>query len=263
MNNTLPHLQTLQLLTLTILIGINSLNAETTENTWKVWVDDGKTDHPITITKTPFSFENDGYFNALKNVTYWNVVLKKDSPGTEAEKSPYRPENLKITKIGKWGPYQVTDLTNQEPQHKGIVLTDEENNNYLLYIHFIKTVDGGTIVPTITTVNNHSVLAYKATYPGTGYADVAYYFMYDSDKKCPRAVDISAIEKAITKTVPKDWGVWKGGGLDFNGLRYSHYIWRPHDGNCCPTGGKIDLKLTLEDYALKVTAIDYQPDARP
>jgi hypothetical protein len=117
--------------------------------------------------------------------------------------------------------------------------------------------------PFIRKVGNDLLLCYVARISGTGNNYVEDYFIYDRNLHRPKQLDLSAIEVAITKALPSGYDVWKGGGLDIAALKYRNYVWQHGDGNCCPTGGTIELTLSISDGKIVVVNSLYDSKARP
>ena len=109
----------------------------------------------------------------------------------------------------------------------------------------------------IATVQGTPVLIYRTRVPGTGYFFIEYYFIYDKDKKTPVRINMSGIYNSLSRALPKDHSVWKGGGLDFEKITFSHAVWKDGDANCCPSGGRVDLKLSLKDGKIIVVEERY------
>lgn len=225
---------------------------------WTVWVDDGKTE---LVEIDPIMCDNlaESYFDLLKQITYWNVVDRGSEHGTPAQRAPYRLDNITLTRIGKWGKYDVLDLTNKSIGHKSILLKDERGHFRALYIQWYMTLEND--LPVITNINGHEVLSYVSDCPGTANPRIEHHFIYDAVLDSQVRVDTETVIKtAIKEAVPKGYGVWKDGGLNFTTMTFFHAIWKPGDANCCPTGGAIDLRLSLEKGKLSVVSSRYQPE---
>lgn len=226
---------------------------------WTTWVSDGKSDDIVT-DDLPLRDLPSGYFDALKRLTYWNVVDEADDPGTPEQRAPYAPSHITISDIGQWGPYEVFDVTSVTAQHKGIVLRDHAGDYRILYAQFLFSTAGVEDLPTIADIQGNQVLIYRTRIPGTGSQFIELYAVIDEVSGKPRLVDLSPMHAAIQQALPPGYGVWKGGGLDFAAMTFCDAVWKPGDANCCPTGGRIDLRLTLTKGILHVTDTTYQPD---
>ena len=95
--------------------------------------------------------------------------------------------------------------------------------------------------------------------PGTGNYYYEDYWWFGPDG--PVRVNIEAIGEALKSALPPGHGVWKGGGLDIENLRYRSPVWKDGDANCCPTGGSVELTLALDKGKLTVTKVRYDPKA--
>lgn len=60
----------------------------------------------------------------------------------------------------------------------------------------------------------------------------------------------------LQQRLPQGWGAWKGiypdFGPDFETFAASTPLWQAGDGNCCPTAGRADLTLSLQDGRLVI-----------
>jgi hypothetical protein len=52
----------------------------------------------------------------------------------------------------------------------------------------------------------------------------------------------------------------KGGGFDLRALTYSTPVWKDGDGNCCPTGGGLEMRFALKNHRLTVVSESFTPD---
>ncbi len=43
-------------------------------------------------------------------------------------------------------------------------------------------------------------------------------------------------------------------------LRFSHFVWKDGDGNCCPSGGTITIDFLLENDELRVKSYRYDKE---
>jgi hypothetical protein len=225
---------------------------------WNVWVYDGKTGKSTVnyyASTNLFASYYDSLIKISDDVLYYQRVT-----GTLENRDLFTPPLVHVTEIGEWEGYKVLDLTNKHIKHKSIVLRDEKGYYWILYTqyHWSTASDVGDL-PSITNLNGRSILGYRTRIPGTGHFYIEHYFTVDPVQGTPVEVDTSSIDEAIKKAVPKGYGVWKGGGLNFKAMTYTQGIWKPGDGNCCPTGGRIDLLLALEQSRLIVTNTHYEP----
>jgi len=226
------------------------------EMAWTMWVEDGKSGR-MEIRYTPFLRFADSYLATIQRICDWNVV---DYPGgtiSPETRAQFTPPHLTIREVGQWGPYAVLDCTNADIKHKGVVLRDGNGRHWLLYLQFYWCTASSDFLPLLHEVSGQQVLTIRTRIPGTGQHFIEYHYIMSRKTGLPQAVDVSAIDRAIMSAVPKGWEVWKGGGLEFDRLRYSSPIWQPGDANCCPSGGKIEMTLTLNDEIIAVSQVRY------
>jgi len=53
--------------------------------------------------------------------------------------------------------------------------------------------------------------------------------------------------------LPPCYGIWKGPRIDFEKLSFVSGVWIEGDGNCCPSGGEIRIRLAIEGERLTIT----------
>lgn len=58
-----------------------------------------------------------------------------------------------------------------------------------------------------------------------------------------RSLDIESWTRELARRLPEGLEVWKGIFPDYARLTARTPLWRPGDGNCCPTGGRADIAL--------------------
>jgi hypothetical protein len=121
--------------------------------------------------------------------------------------------------------------------------------------------DSGILIvdPTfIADVGGEKVLSTHDRVPGTGNFYNEAYWTFDNDG--PIALDLDVIEEAVGTVVPDGMGVWKGGGFDVASLSYEAGVWKEGDANCCPSGGRVRVKLALKNHKLVVVSKHFEPD---
>jgi hypothetical protein len=71
--------------------------------------------------------------------------------------------------------------------------------------------------------------------------------------------EIEAQEWLKELKLPPGHGVWKGAAVDPASFTARSQVWREKDGNCCPSGGEVEVKLDLEGRTLKIKSQTYRP----
>src|SRR5262249_50607852 len=71
-----------------------------------------------------------------------------------------------------------------------------------------------------------------------------------------RDIDLDSWKGDLAGRLPKDRGVWKGVPYDFRHMTVTTGLWRSEDGNCCPTGGRADVKLHIDGDRLAITSVN-------
>jgi len=221
-----------------------------------IWIEDGKTGSRE-VEDIPMPGIHETYFETLQRVSYWNV----GKSGAPEERRPYLPQNLTVTQIGHWGAYDVFDITNQKERHKSIVLKDRNGKYRILYTQFSGCTADVADLPEIFEISGESILSYRTSIPGTGHFYIEYYFIYDKEKGRIFRIDTETpINETLEEVLPVGYGVWKGEGLDFKKMTFSSPVWKRGDCNANATGGKINMKLSLENGELPVVKSEYISD---
>ena len=61
-----------------------------------------------------------------------------------------------------------------------------------------------------------------------------------------RELDVESWTHALRERLPRGLEAWKGIYPDYRALTARTPLWRPGDGNCCPTGGRAEITLAWE-----------------
>ncbi len=77
-------------------------------------------------------------------------------------------------------------------------------------------------------------------------------------------IDTESWRDNIASKLPKDTEIWKGVDFNFSDFFYGELsaqtpLWRPDDGNCCPSGGWAVIHFEIEDKRLVATRLDLLP----
>ncbi len=197
----------------------------------------------------------ENYIENIRTVCPWNVGGMQTT-----EEHPLHPKNLKVEKIGQWYDYTVFDVRNPKVHHKSIILKDQERRYRILYIQFWGSAGSPDNPSFYAKASEQTVLASVTLLPNTGHALREYYFVFDERTRLPVSLSLEPIACKLLEILPEGHSVWKDGGFDVQKMAFSHAVWKKGDGNCCPSGGKIDLQLDLRDNKLVVIDAIYDPE---
>jgi uncharacterized protein len=70
-----------------------------------------------------------------------------------------------------------------------------------------------------------------------------------------RDIDITTWKDDLAKRLPKSRQVWKGVPYDFAKLETTTGLWKPDDGNCCPTAGQAHVKFHITGDRMVITSV--------
>jgi uncharacterized protein YecT (DUF1311 family) len=108
----------------------------------------------------------------------------------------------------------------------------------------------------IKKMGNEDVLEYSTTESGTGHFTLDWYFIIENG--VPRSIHYDTVlSEELKRILPEKYGVWKGGGFNSDTLVFSHSVWKDTDGNCCPSGGSVEVVLGLEKGRFFVKSSHY------
>jgi uncharacterized protein len=85
---------------------------------------------------------------------------------------------------------------------------------------------------------------------GTGNINIGTVYLYDGAPL--RDIDTESWQRDLGRRLPHGWSVWKGIYPRYRTLTASTPIWQTTDGNCCPTAGRADIRLKLQDRRLVI-----------
>ncbi len=111
----------------------------------------------------------------------------------------------------------------------------------------------------IGKAGSEEVLVTHDVIPGTGNYSYEDYFWFSPGGAA--RINVEEIGAAVQALLPKGYGVWKGGGLDMQAMKYRWGVWKEGDANCCPSGGTVEVEFRLEENRIVVTKSHYDPKA--
>ena len=110
--------------------------------------------------------------------------------------------------------------------------------------------------PVIIKNDFGTILCIPHLFAGTGHFNDDKYFLYSKSQW--QRINTSNWLKTLNDKLPKGFGVWKGVTPDIANLSATTHVWEKGDPNCCPSGGKIKIKLGIENQELIVISHDFE-----
>jgi uncharacterized protein len=108
--------------------------------------------------------------------------------------------------------------------------------------------------PELFTTKDGTFLWFPGYMEGTGNFNAEH--LYLKIGSAWRVVDRDSWEDDLGRRLPKDLGAYKGIYPNYRKMTVSTPLWdREKDGNCCPTGGRADIKLKLVGTRLTIESM--------
>ena len=137
----------------------------------------------------------------------------------------------------------------------GFVIFTHDGNGWAL---LDSAFDGYFQVPRL---NDENLLHMPGYSQGTGVFNTDRLYRLEEDGTTWRPINMDDWLAGVE--LPEDLEIWKGVSFDFSNP-WSGYIartslWRPDDGNCCPSGGSAVISLEIQGNKLVGKEVDYTP----
>lgn len=221
---------------------------------WETWIYDGKTG--LVTNDIPGSESiRAAYEKSLPVLCPW----KTDPRHEDCLKLDLLEESTNY--LGDWEGFAIAQVVMSNQFHQAVLLRDSQSGWHFIFIQFgIWNQYSLGIPPEVWNVSGVSVLANRLPIDGSGGFLCETYWILDSETGQPRLLDLTAIREAEKQVLPPCGIVgWKSGLLDMRALTYWTSVWMPGDGNCCPTGGSIEMSLAIEGNRVVVTDARWIP----
>ncbi len=220
---------------------------------WLCWMYSGK-DHSARVIERAESLEH--YLNRLPSFdsqVQWFVDHHPQG----------RHLSGKIETIGTFSGRDVVDIlftVGDRPNPFGKMVLIGKSNSFKPVVWILDEMGVDLSRSSITNVGTREVLFSRCRISGTGNFYLEDYLVFDEKDQIPVNLRPDAvIREALLKVLPKGSGVRKGGGFDIPSLTFVSPVWKDGDGNCCGNGGRIEIKLELNDDRLTVIHTDFDP----
>jgi uncharacterized protein YecT (DUF1311 family) len=115
--------------------------------------------------------------------------------------------------------------------------------------------------PQIITTPAGPLLDLAGSLEGTGVFNAE--SLYQLRDSTWHEVDALSWLTTLAGRLPQDRAVWKGVYPDWTHMTAETNLWRPGDGNCCPSGGSAHVTLGLKDGRIVLTAVRLSPEPLP
>lgn len=96
-------------------------------------------------------------------------------------------------------------------------------------------------------IEDKAYVAVAGVMAGTGSwnADALYRYTPDADHPLTEIDNTSWRDTDLPALLPQGLELWKGVAFNYDSLTARTALWRPDDGNCCPTGGQATLEFEI------------------
>lgn len=111
--------------------------------------------------------------------------------------------------------------------------------------------------PKIVWVEDQAYIGVAGVMAGTGSynADALYRFTPGADQPLTEIDNETWRDTDLPALLPQGLEVWKGVSFNYDTLTARTALWRPSDGNCCPTGGEAGLVFEIRGDRLVLTQL--------
>lgn len=225
---------------------------------WLVWSDDAKSGDGGGVFPAKQKPQHEVTEHYIENVMEIHGDLKWQ---IKEKKIPFTSKPS-VSFIGKWNDFNVYDVivNDKDIQLKQIILETAPSTFKILYSLFPWPTKLDITPSYIINTAEVAILVSKIRVPGTGSHFYEKYFVIDPDNGLPVTLDMSSIESTLKELLPPKHGIWKGGAFSLENLSYISPVWNEGDGNCCPSGGRIEMKFTINHGKLIPILKKYNPD---
>lgn len=90
---------------------------------------------------------------------------------------------------------------------------------------------------------------------GTGNFNDSEYYLWNERLSEWTLLDSRSWLKGLAKRIPPGLAIWKGVWPDIATMTAEAGLYRKGDGNCCPTGGRAEIRLTLKGRKFQVMSV--------
>ncbi|RZJ76939.1 MAG: hypothetical protein EON88_36010 [Brevundimonas sp.] len=111
--------------------------------------------------------------------------------------------------------------------------------------------------PKILWIEDQAYVGVAGVMAGTGVfnADALFRFTPDAPRPLTEIDNFSWRDTDLPGLLPTGLEIWKGVSFNYDTLTARTALWRPADGNCCPSGGEATLVFEIRDDRLVLTQL--------
>jgi hypothetical protein len=207
-------------------------------------------------------YNNAGFEADPKVYTFPDLVaaladFRQRLGGGQAPMSPVRP----LLTLGGFEFLTVTGTRiTVAPKQPGTALLANDPGGARAWVLFEVSIDDGFGDPGLFEYFNSPagpLLRLPVRLAGSGALNADFYFVWLDGAW--REIDAHSWLRALV--LPRGHGIWKGVAVNPVQFAARSDVWRDADGNCCPSGGAVEVELTLERRTLVVRRQHYRPAA--
>lgn len=223
---------------------------------WLVWHTDGAGDEATSFSSQPLKKQSAVLDNYLENNLSIHPGLKWEmEQGTQKKLDP------RISLVGRWHGFDVYDVIEESYRLKQIILESPPGTFRILY-----SLDGTAahVVPgpsKIIAVQGVPILVTSSPPDKTWYYFAEKLFLFDDQSGLPTELDVEGvIGTVIWEILPDRLRPTKAvNPFNLQTLTYQSPLYKDGDLKCCPTGGSMEIRLSLRGNALGPIYKKYDP----
>jgi hypothetical protein len=150
--------------------------------------------------------------------------------------------------------------------NRGLVIFSAQESVDKVEILAIRLQDyNGSLVsyskPQLIENQNRKLLYIPVPMDGTGNFNLSEYYLWNSKSNQWGKLETESWMKKLVMP-NKDVSPWKGIWVDLETMTSKIYLYKQGDGNCCPTGGLLTVRLSITDNHFSVVSTEYDKNQK-
>lgn len=146
--------------------------------------------------------------------------------------------------------FQIQSGSTEEEGMGSAMIVMTANGPTLTPIFWLAGPLGVTALETWKPDDGPTYVALPAYGQGTGSQWMGSMFRWNGAGVAPTEIDVQTWLDALNDQLPEGLGVWKGPEFHWGWMVAESPLWQDSDANCCATGGRVYVQLSIEGDVL-------------